>query len=394
MPKPTHRMTRADLCSFLRPTLTGTQRDELRARIASDLDAIASLASENDTEAALWSNLIRHGLIEPVPRSARSFLDGDGLRSTDARPIALMLEEAYEATVARSAQLLIQLEGIIGVLNAAGIEPALLKGARWIFHDGYRDVASRSMVDIDLLLPPDQALDAVDALAGAGYGTAQDPLRDRSRRNTHLVPLQRPDRSAPVELHVELGDWPTPEMLPAEAVLSESTSHVLNGSAGRLHVRHLSATHQVLHTILHSEIHHRGHQAVEIPVRALLDLAITNATSDADVDWTRIRAAFGNRVHVLDSLLHQLDVLFGQSKPPGFKASPRARQHLERCIRRDGSPARLARTVSRLAAFPAALDTGRMTYLYGSRGFVGTNAARIRHVARMLRLTATRTGRA
>ena len=379
------------LCRCLRPELDAAERSAAARDVQADIGALAVLAEEHNLAAALWAALVRHGLIAPVPSSVRAVFDSGGLRSTRAAPTALWLEDNYRENTARNTALQVQLAEIVAALNRVDVAPVLLKGARWLQTGD--DVGVRSMVDIDLLVPPSAASRANDALVAAGYLNADYPLRDTARRNTHLVPLHRPDVPASVELHVELGDWPTPEMLPASVALDESSPCPLAGD-GSLTVRALSATHHVLHTILHSEIHHRAHAGGRVSLRSLHDLARARATTDPDVDWVRIRDAFARRVHVLDAFAFQLKALFGLPMPAGIARTRRARSHLRRCLITEGLPSPIAGAVEQLAVFPGTMDARRISYLYEVDGFAAVNAARVRHLYRMSRLTVTRAGRA
>jgi hypothetical protein len=93
------------------------------------------------------------------------------LTVADTPPAVLhALERGYLANAARSLFLRSELEKVLGLLSAAGVEAMLLKGAALV-ETVYRDPAHREMLDLDLLVRGDQLPAANAALRAAGYGT-------------------------------------------------------------------------------------------------------------------------------------------------------------------------------------------------------------------------------
>ena len=64
------------------------------------------------------------------------------------------LEAIRELNGDRNRQLLRETETLAAILNQAGIEPVLLKGAAYLTTEVYADPASRLLQDIDLLVSP------------------------------------------------------------------------------------------------------------------------------------------------------------------------------------------------------------------------------------------------
>jgi hypothetical protein len=77
-------------------------------------------------------------------------------------------KEVYQLTWSQNQLRFHRMAAILRALHEAGIRTMVLKGAALVL-DYYRDHGLRPMVDFDLLVPTEQALAAVDLLAGQGW---------------------------------------------------------------------------------------------------------------------------------------------------------------------------------------------------------------------------------
>ena len=82
--------------------------------------------------------------------------------------VVAALEERYLANAARNAFVAASQREVLETLGAAGVQAMLLKGAALV-STVYPDAALREMLDIDLLVRPEQLDAANAALAGIGY---------------------------------------------------------------------------------------------------------------------------------------------------------------------------------------------------------------------------------
>jgi len=111
-----------------------------------------------------------------------------------------------------------QLRQLVHVLNEAKMQFALLKGSARLFC-GDTAADYDTMFDLDILVPREDAVAAVQALERGGYSSRASG--DRSRhywtRHHHGVPLQPVNVGLPIEVHVQLAplgslslatDWP------------------------------------------------------------------------------------------------------------------------------------------------------------------------------------------
>jgi hypothetical protein len=141
-------------------------------------------------------------------------------------------------------QLLLRLgAGAIRSLSQAGIETIVLKGAA-LGATHYRDPGMRPMVDFDVLVPRDRAVDAVTALESGGLGPHPDVPPPRERIPVHhSTPMVGPGGHE-LDLHW-YALW---RSSPDEDLWAGSVPLEVAGQ----HTRVLCPPHQLLQTVCHS----------------------------------------------------------------------------------------------------------------------------------------------
>jgi hypothetical protein len=129
----------------------------LRGEPPADADwmAVLQLANAALVTPQIHAAALRAGALERLPAEVRTFT-----------------AEVYARNRERNRRLLDQLADAVGALNAAGIEPVLLKGAALWASLGRPDEFDRMLNDVDLLVRPDQAVPAIEALIAGGFGLA------------------------------------------------------------------------------------------------------------------------------------------------------------------------------------------------------------------------------
>jgi hypothetical protein len=95
-----------------------------------------------------------------------------------------------------------RLGAALEVLDSVGIRTLTLKGVPLALRH-YPDPSLRPMVDFDVLVDPEHAADAVDALEHAGWPPESAPVTDFVARTTE-VPLRSPDGHGILDLHWRL----------------------------------------------------------------------------------------------------------------------------------------------------------------------------------------------
>ncbi|HEX6259808.1 MAG TPA: nucleotidyltransferase family protein [Woeseiaceae bacterium] len=231
-----------------------------------------------------WEDVVARARGELVlPALGAAVRDLDLLGSLEPRMRAL-LAIAHPANVDRNRKLREQLAAVVGVLNRAGIEPVLLKGAIRLVDGLYPDSGWRAMRDLDILVPEAGFVDAIEALGDAGYRLARavEPTRKEAL-------LRREGCSLPLEIHRELFLTARRQrLLRGSEVIAESRPAALAGVRARLP----SDEHQLVHLIGHSQIGHRGHAYGRIMLRDRLEAAALLRWLPESIEWPAVFGRF------------------------------------------------------------------------------------------------------
>ena len=239
----------------------------LQGRVAPDVDWLALLDLANR---ALVTPSLHQALktSTAVPQDAATFMAEVAARS-EARN-QLLRRTAAEAVVA---------------LNAAGIEPVLLKGmALWASQPASAPFA-RMMSDVDLMVTPNDAGRAVSALEAAGFGV----LARYPGSAQHVVAeLGRPSDAGAVDLHQR------PPGPPGMALAFDPDAHTTPSDwCGSVRVP--SPAYQIYLMCLHDQFHDGGYWRGGFDLRHLQDIAELTRLPDG-VDWWALEAVMPTRL--------------------------------------------------------------------------------------------------
>ncbi len=194
-----------------------------------------------------------------------------------------LCEGVYVRALGHSLHLLRRCDELALHLRDSGIPVIVLKGAA-LARESYDDPGARPMVDIDLLLRPDDLLRAESLVRSMGYVDALPPAAARRERRAlhHLPPLRHPRFGDTVELHHAL--------VPPSASLRFDTGPLWDrarprrgGAAGLV----LDSADQFLHLAIH--LLHAS--PVVGRLRQLLDLHVlaSRAGAESADSWPRLR---------------------------------------------------------------------------------------------------------
>ena len=186
---------------------------------------------------------------------------------TEATPIDEFLLAVQEANRERNEFIDGELRVAVGLLNAAGITPVLLKGVAYQALGLYPNFGARYLRDIDLLLPASQAETAFQILTEHGF---REDMPGRVHSFHHHLPAVRRPGAVHVEIHSRLGGSLTSEVLPAAEVIARAEWCELDG----MRVGIPCPEDLVTHLILHSQVQHRYDQRIWPQMRALWDLVM------------------------------------------------------------------------------------------------------------------------
>lgn len=221
-----------------------------------------------------WERVLSHAGAEYVLPAFAAALRDLGLIGALDRELRAFLEAVHAANMERNDEIRIELEAAVGVLNRAGIEPVLLKGAIRLVDGLYPDHGWRMLRDIDLLIPPSRLADVIRAFEKVGY----------VRLNSSGKEIQRREGLVQIDLHDEV----FARLLPATEIIAASRSAALGSSRVRLP----SIEHQLVHLIGHCQIRHRGHACGRIGWRDRLEAAALVSWGHQNVDWPAVEARF------------------------------------------------------------------------------------------------------
>lgn len=330
----------------------------------ADWDRLLWLANERFLAGALWTALERRGLAGAVPAATRDYL-----------------ARLCDANAARNEGLRREIERCLPALNAAGIEPVLLKGGAFLFGvvpDAARD---RMMMDVDVLVAPEALARAGEVLDGLGWRTR----RDQYERTHETAPRARDGARFSLELHRALG--PQRDLLAPGAALERSRR--VETASGRL--RRLAPEDAVIHSLFHGEIQSFDHWFGSVDLRALYDVGRLAQQHGPEFDWPyvaeRFRAAGYERI--LAASVALLDEAFALAPPAALAPDARARRHARRRLAHALPPPRAKGALRHVNTLGNLLLPRRVVFLFELEGeprvrrWLGVLAGQARVLARL-----------
>jgi hypothetical protein len=245
--------------------LADFQDDERRLRVAaviSQPEAIAALIAMAERERVLPA------LHEAI--AARHAHDV-------SKAYRAMLATEHEANRRRNAALRQALHELGEAGAAAGLQFAALKGAAWIVEDPADCAPWRTMIDLDVLVAPEQ-FEAVPALlTDMGYALASRSKRFKD--NFHHAPYRHPRIPVTLEVHRHIG-W-RHRLLPTETVLAGARPLAPG-------ILLPAAWTRAFHAMIHWQIQDHGRSRATLPLKELVEAA--RFLTRRDVDWATVRA--------------------------------------------------------------------------------------------------------
>jgi len=203
------------------------------------------------------------------------------LRNKSSIPdaIFLLIEQAYLRTINRSILLFGHFSTVVTALQHAEIEVIALKGV-YLSEQLYPEIGLRQFSDIDVLIPANKALQAVDILLKLGYKYEESvPVSDYIRQKSdfvHLPPMIL--NGVSVELHVKLHQAGLKYNIQIDRVFATKISAHING----ISVFALDEMHQLLHIALHA---HKHFEEGNVNFNSFFDLANLLDSLPADFYW-------------------------------------------------------------------------------------------------------------
>jgi hypothetical protein len=217
---------------------------------AEDWDAFSSLARIHRLGPMLHNRLARSDLAAAIPQEVKE-----------------QLQASQRKHAMRNLSIYRELVAVTQMLDARNIPSIALKGA-FLARFAYPEPGLRPMRDLDLLLRPEQAVQAFGLLKECGYRSLFDGLPEAyfADRN-HLPPLEGPGGIS-IELHHRLI---APGPLRADAGEFENAmwARSVLETVGGIQIRFPCPEDMLLHLCMHATLDHR----LDLGPLALADVA-------------------------------------------------------------------------------------------------------------------------
>jgi len=311
MPITSLRATWLDLAALLDPAGVLSDWVDTPDR---DWLAIFRLATAHLVAPSLYATLAARAQLDRIPPEVR-----------DA------LAALHQLNHQRNRRLRAVLRDTVQLLNQAGIEPLLLKGAIALLPGQYPYAFARMLGDLDLGVAGTKAHRAAEVLQAAGFYPAPntDPAH-WSPTFHHLIPLFHPSGDGYVEIHQELLSNCIPKTALSLAMMQACARPV---DWDGLQVWVPALEHHLLHNALHHQLQDRAFCLDRRSLRPLLEFAWLRALPDAAaLDWSGLfrRLDAAGAGDALRGYLLAAQRLFGQPLPDGVALTRAARRAEDR----------------------------------------------------------------
>jgi hypothetical protein len=267
------------------------------------------LAAAHELLPAVWVRQHEAGaLTMPSPRAAALEREAPAGRAV---PEAVV-RRAYDRNVTRVQRLLDHGVDVLERFATAGIRAIPLKGLHALLSGWWRDPATRSMADLDVLVDAAHASRAYELLLSAGYAPHPEPIGEHA---DHHLPMLC-DGDVTVELHVEplVSRWRA--LVSAEPMLRRA----MHRPTARGVLLLADDTDTLVHLVAHAQLQDETYTLLGLPLRALFETAqlATGVIEPGEICWKDVRARFdaAGVGHVLDAHLHATRHWFGAATGP------------------------------------------------------------------------------
>ncbi len=226
-----------------------------------------------------WEKLIELANREAlIPLLYKSLQRKNLLTLIDDEQLLGYLEAFYKLNEERNIAIVTQLEEISSLFTKADIEHTLLKGATALSESHYENIGERVMIDIDISVEYDKAMQAVEILKKCGYKET-DPDTPLEVEWHHYRRLYRDDIVAAVEVHRIFVSYRVSKFLPDECPENYKQSHKF------LNARILVPTYDLYHSFLHTQVSHRYHTYKHLSIRHMQHFCVIATKYDIDFKY-------------------------------------------------------------------------------------------------------------
>ncbi len=219
----------------------------------------------------LWQNLVPMAEMHRVTASLPTALHAAEAWDQLPPDVAEFLQAVKTLNEDRNQGLVRHCLSLIAILKDNNIRAVPLKGLAYQLLGLYADDPGQRMtVDIDLLVPFQDADRAQALLISDGYTPLSDVDVSKQEHHNHPRLKPDPDRHGPgsIEIHFRVGRNDTDQMLPAKSVLSSARPIIVDG----LEVFLPSLENLLDHAVMHSGIAHSYASRKTTRLRDVVDI--------------------------------------------------------------------------------------------------------------------------
>ena len=292
------------------------------------------------------------------------------------RTVTAMMETIWREHLERNGVLEDRLIELLVAMNARGLEPVLLKGAR-SFATGYPQW--RSMRDLDLLLLGADAARAHEVALELGYRPAAGSTEKAGKH--HFQTLFQDDLPGWLEIHRKAATHRA-EDLPPTRLLQAMT---VEAAVGATRARILASPAHALHAIVHHHVGHRGDKGGGMDLKGLFEFCADVLAMDGPerAELLALAHRHPRLLAALELWVAAADTAFGLPVAPPLSLYPDATERAARAMARsEEAGARYGGVLEELAF---AGDADRLRRLPGGGTMLGRAALRGRTFGSMFR---------
>ena len=250
------------ILSCLRDTLTDEARAKLISLTQEEWHAALQAADILGVTPLVATSIQRHGIMVP-PRINES------------------LQTSLKNNTARNLRLLAEFQKVAKTLQERNIPFIPLKGV-YVSSNLYQNIGERIITDIDLLIPPVNLREAVDAIeTNTGYHPSRLYDLETEQRNLHHLPPYIKSGAPPLEIHWTLLHPRFKTQLNLQGVWEDSVPAKLRD----IQARTLSPNDLLIYLCAHVAYHHVYINSL----RSLFDIKLVLDHFSDQFDWETIR---------------------------------------------------------------------------------------------------------
>ncbi len=238
----------------------------------SDWEVLAIEAEKNAIAPLLFTSLRESGV--DIPQNVK-------------RKLYALVQRHRWANIARAKAM----AEISEACNRVSIQLVVLKGS-YLAHTIYPDPSLRTMSDIDLLAPPDKAMDVQHILRDLGYAVPDHAGSQYMSEHHHLpgAHIERDGTLIHVEIHRDALSGDAPASITAENLTSALNEFCVDG------VNYFALGHQ---DQLRHLYHHMSEPASKLRLIWCVDIVYYASHFEKEIDWPGLETHYP---HVLNAL--------------------------------------------------------------------------------------------